>query len=130
MEAITPALGEGMPGAMPAGLRQRLAELFPGALLAEVAPLRPDASSFTGATAKALGYGTPLRIRLRHAGEDLTVVFRTAASNRYGHDRRADRAAAILLDFDTFDRIPGHVLPLDVGAIGADGALLSLKDAG
>jgi hypothetical protein len=115
---------------LPAGLRRRLEELFPGARVTGVTPLRPDGEAAAGPTAKAVGYGAPLRIQLHHRGDPVTVVFRTATANRYGHDRRADRAASMLLAYDTFESIPGHVAPLDVGAIGGTGRLISLADAG
>jgi len=106
---------------LPAGLRRRLVELFPDAEVAEVSRM---------GAGRAAGYSTPLRIRLLRSGGPLQVVFRTANANRYGHDRRADRAAAMLLGFDTFHSIPGHVSALDVGALGPRGALISLEGAG
>lgn len=106
---------------LPEGLRRRLEELFPDAEVAEVSPMGGN---------RPAGYSVPLRIRLRRAGGPLQVVFRTAAANQYGHDRRADRAAEMLLGFDTFRSIPGHVSALDVGALGPRGSLLSLEGAG
>ena len=52
------------------------------------------------------------------------------AANEFGHDRRADRAANTLLAFEDFVHIPRHIVALDVGAIGRDGKLTSLRDAG
>jgi hypothetical protein len=57
------------------------------------------------------------------------LVLRTASSNEFGHDRRADRAAELLLAFDTFGLLPDHVRALDVGLLGPDG-LTSLRDGG
>jgi aminoglycoside phosphotransferase (APT) family kinase protein len=62
-------------------------------------------------------------------GENHCVVFRTARSDEFGHDRRSDRAAQLLLAWDTFGEIAGHVRPLDVGFIAADG-LHTMRDAG
>ncbi|HEX2691030.1 MAG TPA: phosphotransferase [Kofleriaceae bacterium] len=63
-------------------------------------------------------------------GDPVELVWRVAASNEFGHDRRADRAAGALLAYDDFARIPGHVRAVDVGAIGSDGALRSIRDCG
>ena len=58
------------------------------------------------------------------------AALRTATANDFGHDRRSDRAQGILLSFDTFGQMPGHVRPIDVGAIDGSGRLISLKEAG
>ncbi len=104
--------------------------LHPGARSVRVEPLRPDAGP-AGETAKAIGYGAPLRLRvIDAAGAAHELVFHTATSNDFGHDRRADRAEEALLAWDTFPTIPRHVQAIDVGAIRADGRLVSLGDAG
>ena len=114
---------------VPAGLRERLATLFPGSTVVSAVALAPDRS--TSDTLKAEGYGAPLRIALRDpAGRERTVVFHTALSDPFGHDRRADRAAEMILAWDTFGSIPGHVRALDTGAVLADGRLAPLADAG
>ena len=59
-----------------------------------------------------------------------SLVLHTATPNIFGHDRRADRAAEMILAFDTFNRLPQHVRAVDVGAIRQDGRLLSLADVG
>jgi hypothetical protein len=56
------------------------------------------------------------------------VVVHTVASKAFGHDTLADRAAAAVLAFETFNNLPGHVRALDVGAARADGAWVSLGD--
>lgn len=80
-------------------------------------------------THKGAGYGAPRRVRLGggSAGQERSVVFHFATANDFGHDRRADRAAAQLLAFDDFGRLPRHVRALDVGAASARG-LVSLRD--
>jgi aminoglycoside phosphotransferase (APT) family kinase protein len=62
------------------------------------------------------------------AGQVHEFVFRTAGADEFGHDRRADRAANLLLAFDTFGGIPDHVRALDVGFEMPEG-LRSLRDA-
>jgi hypothetical protein len=112
-------------------LSQVVARALPGATLVEVEPLAPDRKSNDG-TAKAVGYGEPLRLKvLDAAGAEQTLVFHTAQADVFGHDRRADRAAEMLLSYDRFPLIPRHSQALDVGALGKDGdSLISLRDAG
>jgi hypothetical protein len=84
----------------------------------------------TDDTAKAAGYGAPLRIDVRVNGGSRSLVLHTALSNAFGHDRRADRAAEMLLASDTCASIPHHVKLLDVGAYRADGSTVSLNGTG
>lgn len=107
--------------------------ILPGAVLVSVAPFGVDESEeLDEATSKGVGYGVPLRLGVRLSdGSDSTLVFHTARSDQFGHERRADRAAEMLLAFDRFDRVPGHVRALDVGAIKKGGReLISLSEAG
>jgi hypothetical protein len=98
--------------------------------------LRVDAASdgeASEATSKGIGYGEPLRIRVRLPGPGAVrreLVLHTARADQFGHDRRADRAQQMLLAYDTFGRIPQHVPALDVGAVHRDGHLVSLRDSG
>jgi hypothetical protein len=110
---------------LPAGLRERLQALFPGATIQRVVPLRDDESA--GDAMKALGYGNPLRIELID-GDSVhhSVVFHTARPDDFGHDRRADRLGNLVLAYDTFRKVPHHVETLDVGVVRDDGGLLSL----
>ena len=105
-------------------LEELASRLFPGATLLHAEPLGPDAAG----DEKAAGYGRPVRVTLRlPGGIERRFVFRTQASNEFGHDRRADRAEAALLAYDLFGRFPDHVRALDVGAVAADGRLVSLR---
>ena len=119
--AITPAL------------RELVARVLPGAELIEVRSFGvDDANERDDATTKGAGYGEPLKLRVREAsGATSVLVFHTASPDVFGHDRRADRAAEMLLAWDTFGLVPRHVAALDVGALRSDGAgLISLRDAG
>lgn len=109
-----------------------IARLFPGGRLLEAIPLGPDADpSAGGGATKAAGYGRPMRLSVEDAGgRPHDLVWHIAAPDVFGHDRRADRADALLLAFDTFGKIPRHVRPLEVGAIGRDGRAIPLGDAG
>lgn len=114
-----------------AHIRALVEARFPGAQVERIAPFGTDVEDHAGATEKGLGYGAPLRIHLRDAdGRARDVVLHTATADAFGHDRRADRCAEMLLCYDTFGLIPRHVAALDVGAIRSDGALVSLRDCG
>jgi hypothetical protein len=114
------------------GLCRLAAALVPGGRLEAVEPLSPDDASAASAstTAKAEGYGAPLRLTVAGAAGRRRLVFRTMAPNPFGHDRRADRFDGLVLAYDGFPRLPDHVAALDVGAIGPDGAPISLRGAG
>jgi hypothetical protein len=111
------------------GLENLVARRWPGARLVSVTPLGADAA-VTDETNKATGYGKPLRIRLERDGQVRDWVLHTITANDFGHDRRADRAEGILLAWDSFGLIPDHARALDVGAVTADGELMSLADSG
>lgn len=114
---------------VPPGLSARLAALFPDERVVAARLLGPDAASATD-TSKGVGYGRPLKLELEGSAGRRALVLHVANADDFGHDRRADRAAAQLLAWDTFPLIPGHTRALDVGAVLADGALASLATAG
>jgi aminoglycoside phosphotransferase (APT) family kinase protein len=120
----------GAMGEIERAVTQLVEKLEPRAKILRIEPLAPD-GALVDETGKAAGYGAPLRIDLETAAhERRSLVLRTATANDFGHDRRSDRAQSLLLAFDSFGQVPAHVRPLDVGAIAADGRLISLKDAG
>jgi hypothetical protein len=103
--------------------------LFPGTTVLSVEPLRPDAKGAD--QEKVLGYGAPLRVTLRdESGGTRAIVFRTQAANEFGHDRLSDRMDEALVAWNLFNRIPEHVRALDVGVVGVDGRLVSLRGTG
>ena len=111
-----------------AGLRSLIERKTGGALVSM--QLIGDGGGDDG-TAKGTGYGRPMRIEVAMPdGSNRTYVFHTASANPFGHDLRADRAAEMLIAYDSFEAIPDHVEALDVGAIGADGELISLAETG
>jgi hypothetical protein len=87
-----------------------------------VVPLGEDAGE------KGFGYGVPVRVSLE-GGPVEEIVIHTVGSRAFGHDTLADRAAAAVLAYETFNHLPGHVRALDVGAVQADEARISLHDA-
>lgn len=76
-------------------------------------------SAGPGAALKVFGYGRPLYIEYQVEGEAETrrVVLHTAPANQFGHENRADRAAQLLLAYDTFNTLPQHAPALDVGVL-------------
>jgi aminoglycoside phosphotransferase (APT) family kinase protein len=79
---------------------------------------------------KTYGYGQPILVRYRVDGIEQRAVLRTVAANPFGHERRADRAADLLLSYDTFNELPRHARALDIGVHHPDGRLVSLASAG
>jgi aminoglycoside phosphotransferase (APT) family kinase protein len=75
---------------------------------------------------KTYGYGKPVLIHYRVGDRERRAVLRTMAPNAFGHERRADRAAGLLLSYDTFNDLERHVRALDLGVLRADGQLASL----
>lgn len=89
-----------------------------------------DAAQIRQITAKAAGYGIPIRLEIDDAGARRKLVLHGTSANAFGHDRRADRAAELLLAADTYGLIPRHAPALDVGAFKRDGTSVSLMDGG
>jgi hypothetical protein len=115
---------------MRASLEKLVASVVPGARLRSVRRFGVD-TPHEDNTTKAVGYGKPLRLDVETSdGSTRALVFHMATPNAFGHDRRADRAADMLLAHDTFGLIPNHVQVLDVGAVTDDGRLLSLQHGG
>jgi hypothetical protein len=111
-------------------IRELVLRHFPGGAIEEIRTLRDDAGDGAiGGTRKGIGYGVPLKVTVRDATGDLhRLVFHTERPDEFGHDRRADRVQAVVLAYDTFGRIPGHVRALDAGVVSRDGAIVSIGD--
>ena len=77
---------------------------------------------------KEYGYGAPIKATFRTAAGPRTVVLRTMTSDPFDHDRRSDRIAQMVLAYDTFESIPKHIRPIDVGLVGPHGDLQSIRD--
>jgi aminoglycoside phosphotransferase (APT) family kinase protein len=113
-------------------LKELIESQIAGCRVLEVRELSSDVARANSRTLKTIGYGKPCLVRIEEAGgARRSLVFHTARADQFGHDRRADRAAEMLLAFDTFSRIPRHTQALDVGAVSSDGRhLISLRDSG
>ncbi|MCC7386015.1 MAG: phosphotransferase [Deltaproteobacteria bacterium] len=78
---------------------------------------------------KKYGYGAPILIQFRAGGELVRVVLETMSPGPFGHEHRADRAQAMIWDYDTYAKLPRHVRAVDVGAVTNKDELVSLADA-
>ncbi|MBI1865064.1 MAG: phosphotransferase [Nitrospirae bacterium] len=81
-----------------------------------VAPLQGESAE----EIKSYGYGVPLLVDYEARGRTFRVVLETMAPGPFGHEHKADRAAAMIWGNDVFPRLPRHVRSLDVGAILPD----------
>jgi hypothetical protein len=79
---------------------------------------------------KGHGYGSPIRLTFRRNGKIHRTVLETMKPGPFGHEHPADRAQALLWDYDSYGRLPRHVRVLDVGAFTADGSLASVACGG
>ncbi|MGQ4808063.1 hypothetical protein NKDENANG_01430 [Candidatus Entotheonellaceae bacterium PAL068K] len=76
---------------------------------------------------KKYGYGQPVLVHYRVASDERRAVLRTMASTPFGFERRADRAASVMLSYDTFNDLPRHTRALDIGVLTPDLHLRSLS---
>jgi tRNA A-37 threonylcarbamoyl transferase component Bud32 len=65
---------------------------------------------------KQYGYGTPVKLTFRIGHRVQSAVLETMKPGPFGHEHPADRAQAILWDYDSYGRLPRHVKALDIGA--------------
>lgn len=110
-------------------LQHIVQDALPGAQILRVTRFGADTTT-SDETSKAGGYGAPLRLEVLHAGVTKMLVLHTASENEFGHDRRADRAAEMILAADTFGSIPGHAEVLAVGAYRGSDDFVSLRGTG
>lgn len=105
--------------------------------LSRLSDQRVRAAAPAGGAPRALkqyGYGQPVLIHFELAGQPRRAVLNTMAANPFGHEYRADRAAGMLLAYDSFNSLPQHVRALDVGlvtpaglrSVGGDGEFFLL----
>ena len=78
---------------------------------------------------KRYGYGTPVKLMFRVDRRLQSAVLETMRPGPFGHEHMADRAQAILWDYDSYGRLPRHVKTLDVGAFDGKQGLFSVAEA-
>jgi len=75
---------------------------------------------------KEFGYGKSLKVTYEKDGREEHAVFSTMRGDRYGHQFYWDRAAILMFEYDTSDRMEKHVRPRGLGYIDEDGHLVPL----
>ena len=98
----------------------------PDAKLLRFGPIGEETSS---SGLKGYGYGSPIRLTVQVGRRIRRVVLVTMKPGPFGHEHPADRAQALLWDYDSYGKLSRHVPALDVGAFTAEGALLSVASA-
>jgi hypothetical protein len=78
---------------------------------------------------KQFGYGRPLLVEYRVDDRLVREVFHRIRRNAFGRERDDDRAAAVWLDFNTFNRLPRHVPAVDVVVRTREGKMASIHAA-
>ncbi len=76
---------------------------------------------------KKFGYGKPLLLRYAVRGEEHEGVLSVMKGDKYGHQFYWDRAAILLFQYETSHKLPGHVRPLGLGYVDANGDLHPLQ---
>jgi hypothetical protein len=79
------------------------------------------------AVLKQFGYGHPVLVSYRAGDHEEQRVFHAVERNAFGHERNDDQVAAIWLDFDTFNRLPGHTPAIDMIGRTDAGKIQSLR---
>ena len=102
-------------------------EQLAAALLAQVGP---TSRLHEEEALKTFSYGNPILVECLVNGRYTRYVLQTMAANQFDHQYRADRAAEILLGYDTFNELPHHSQAFDIGMITADHQLVSIADGG
>jgi len=96
---------------------------------AELLAFGPIGQETSGRTLKKYGYGAPIRLTFRVGKVTKRAVIETMRPGPFGHEHPADRAQALLWDYDSYGRLPRHVPALDVGAFTDAGSLFSVAPA-
>jgi hypothetical protein len=96
---------------------------------AELLAFGPIGQETSGPALKQYGYGAPIRLTFRVGTVRKQAVLETMSPGPFGHEHPADRAQALLWDFDSYARLPRHVPALDVGAFTTGGSLFSVAPA-
>ena len=81
------------------------------------------------AALKRFGYGRPLLVDYRAGDRSIKEVFHRMRRNAFGRERDDDRAAAVWLDFQTFNRLPRHVPAKDMVILTGEGTVQSIRSA-
>jgi hypothetical protein len=78
----------------------------PATTLLSYGPIGKESSK---GTYKQYGYGSPIRATFRVGKVRRSAVLETMSPGPFGHEHMADRAQAILWDYESYGRRPRHV---------------------
>ncbi|MBP1748220.1 MAG: hypothetical protein H6Q52_759 [Deltaproteobacteria bacterium] len=78
---------------------------------------------------KKFGYGRPFLVICVIGGKRKHFVFHRIRPNAFGREREDDRAAAVWLDYQSFNNLPRHVPAIDMVALEDSGEMRSLGHA-
>ena len=98
----------------------------PATTLLSYGPIGKESSK---GTYKQYGYGSPIRVTFQAGKLRRSAVLETMSPGPFGHEHMADRAQAILWDYESYSRLPRHVKALDVGAFTSTQTLFSVAKA-
>jgi hypothetical protein len=98
----------------------------PAARLVSYGPIGKESSK---GTYKQYGYGSPVKLTFQVGRICRSAVLETMSPGPFGHEHMADRAQAILWDYESYGRLPRHVNALDVGAFTSSQELFSVAKA-
>lgn len=98
----------------------------PDATLVSYGPIGKESSQ---GEYKQYGYGAPVKVTFKVGRSRRSTVLETMSPGPFGHEHMADRAQAILWDYDSYSRLPRHVDALDVGAFTSDQEMFSVAQA-
>lgn len=88
-----------------------------------------SAKAEPGTDIKKFGYGRPFLVLCNVGEKREKFVFHRIRPNAFGREREDDRAAAVWLDYQSFNNLPQHVPAVDMVAVRNGGVLSSLEDA-
>lgn len=75
---------------------------------------------------KRFGYGKPLLVKFRAEGQDREAVLSVMRGDKYGHQFYWDRAAILMFQYETGDRLERHVRSLGLGYVDHKDELIPL----
>ena len=102
-------------------LHQYLANRFPGSSIDNLIIKDLSQDLEEGDACKQFGYGQPLRLNYVVDGQSYCEVLHSVNRNGFGRERRADHVAAVWLDHETFNLLPGHAPVVDFVALSREG---------
>ena len=83
---------------------------------------------YTAGEIKGYGYGEPLLIEILHKGESRKLVINTIKPGEFGHEYVSDRAAIIIWNHISYNKLPNHVKSIGIGYFTPKGELREIKD--